>query len=418
MNEAEAMSPCLREWRRHLHEHPELSYKEYETTAFIASALKDLGYEHIRTGFGDLRTGVLAELNPENTGPGVALRADIDALPILEESDLSFSSRKEGVMHACGHDAHVAMLLGAAGLLKRVRDRLPGRVRLIFQPGEETARMEGEKAYSAAEFVIRSGALQGVNAVFALHVWAHLDAGTVGYALGPAMYASCRFYLTVLGRGGHGAAPHEAIDPIPTACEVVDAWQKIVSREVDARETALITTGIIRGGTAPNVIPDRVELAGTIRGLSREVIEYVCRRMGEIAEHVCAAHRCRADFRSPKSLRSVVNHRELSLLAASVAEEVLGKKRCLEIKPITGSDDYAYYGEVCPAAYFFLGMRERAEGEGGDETREGKEDKYACAHHNAKFAVNDGVLPLGAALLAGVAESFLERAVSGTSFPN
>jgi amidohydrolase len=394
----------LGEWRRHLHMYPELSYRERETTEFIASALREMGYEDVKTGFGALPTGVSADLNAGKSGPRIALRADIDALAIREESGLPFASRNDGVMHACGHDAHAAMLLGAAALLKKAGDRLPGRVRFIFQPGEESVypgfdRSRPGDPRSGAMFAIRSGVLEGVDAVFALHVWADLEAGVFGYTPGPAMYASSRFTLAVLGRGGHGAAPHRAIDPVLAACEVVEAWQGIVSREIDAMETGLITTGTIHGGTASNIIPDRVELSGTIRSLSKEVVGYIRARMGEVAEHVAAAHRCRVEFDAPMGLLPVVNDLKLSCLAAESAVELFGGARCREIPPVAGSDDFACYGQLCPAAYFFLGM-----GTGAS----------FGAHHNAAFRVDDAILSSGAALLAAVAEVFL-NGVQGTS---
>jgi amidohydrolase len=405
--EGEMLNDQLGEWRRHLHMYPELSYQEHETTTFIASALCKMGYEGVRTGFGALPTGVSVDLNAQKGRPRIALRADIDALPIQEERGeergLPFSSRNDGVMHACGHDAHVAMLLGAAALLKKYEDRLPGGVRFIFQPGEESVYpgangSQIDNLRSGAAFAIHSGVLEDVDAVFALHVWADLEAGVFGYTPGPAMYASSRFTLTVFGRGGHGAAPHRAIDPILTACEIVEAWQGIVSREVDAMETSLITTGTIHGGTASNIIPERVELSGTIRSLSQEVLDYIRRRMGEIAEHVAAAHRCRAEFDAPKGLRPVMNDRDFSRLAAETAAEMFGAERCREILPIAGSDDFSYYGELRPAAYFFLGM--------------GTGVSYG-AHHNAAFRVNDTVLSSGSALLAAVAEAFLVQGELG-----
>jgi amidohydrolase len=391
--EVEMLNAKLGEWRRHLHMYPELSYRESETTAFIASALRGMGFENIQTGFGALPTGVSADLNAQKDGPRIALRADIDALAIREESGLPFSSRNDGVMHACGHDAHAAMLLGAAALLKKAEARLAGGVRFIFQPGEESGYPGSGDLRSGGAFAIRSGVLDNVDAVFALHVWADLEKGVFGYTPGPAMYASSRFTLTVFGRGGHGAAPHRAVDPILAACEIVEAWQGIVSQETDAMETGVISTGTIHGGTASNVIPDRVELSGTIRSLSREVVEYIRGRMGEVAEHIAAARRCRAEFNAPMGLRPVMNDRDFTRLAAETATDLFGAERCREIPPIAGSDDFSYYGELRPAAYFFLGMGTGAWG----------------AHHNAAFRVDDAVLSSGAALLAGVAEAFLIR---------
>jgi amidohydrolase len=249
-------------------------------------------------------------------------------------------------------------------------------------------------------FAIRSGVLEGVDAVFALHVWADLEAGVFGYAPGPAMYASSRFTLSVVGRGGHGAAPHRTVDPVLAACEIVEAWQGIVSREIDAMETGLISTGTIHGGTASNVIPDRVELSGTIRSLSREVVKYIRVRMGEVAEHVAAARRCRAEFDAPMGLLPVVNDRKFTRLAAETAAEMFGGDRCREIPPVAGSDDFACYGALCPASYFFLGM-----GTGAS----------FGAHHNAAFRVDDAILSPGASLLAATAEVFLNDGVQGTS---
>jgi amidohydrolase len=373
--------------------YPELSYRETETTAFIASALREMGYDDVRTGFGALPTGVSVDLNAQKDGPRIALRADIDALAIREESGLPFSSRNDGVMHACGHDAHAAMLLGAAALLKKAEASLPGGVRFIFQPGEEAMYPGLGDLRSGAAFAIRSGVLDNVDALFGLHVWADLEKGVFGYTPGPAMYASSRFTLAVIGRGGHGAVPHRAIDPVLTACEIVESWQGIISREIDAMKTGLITTSTIHGGTASNIIPDRVELSGTIRSLSREVIEYIRGRMGEVAEHVAAARRCRAEFDTSAGLRPVMNDRSFTYLAAETAVELFGAERCQEILPIAGSDDFSYYGELRPAAYFFLGMGTGVYG----------------AHHNAAFRVDDTVLSSGAALLAGVANAFLIR---------
>jgi amidohydrolase len=398
--EGEMLNARLGEWRRHLHMYPELSYRETDTTAFIVSTLREMGYEDVRTGFGALPTGVSTDLNARKDGSRIALRADIDALAIQEESGLPFSSRNDGSMHACGHDAHAAMLLGAAALLKKTEDLLPGGVRFIFQPGEESVYPGFDSSQpgnlrSGAAFAIHSGVLDNIDAVFALHVWADLEKGIFGYAPGPAMYASSRFTLTVFGRGGHGAVPHRAIDPILAACEIVEAWQGIVSREIDAMETGLISTGTIHGGTASNIIPDKVELSGTIRSLSREGVEYIRGRMGEVAEHVAAARRCRAEFDAPMGLRPVMNDDDFSRLAAETAAELFGAERCRKILPIAGSDDFSLYGELRPAAYFFLGMGTGAYG----------------AHHNAAFHVDDEVLSSGAALLAATAEAYLTRRI-------
>lgn len=374
-------------WRHRFHAHPELSWEEVETTRTIASLLEEMGYEEIRTGYGG-ETGVTAELNADKPGRRIALRADIDALPIREEAEVDYASQNDGVMHACGHDAHIAMLLGAAKLLAAMKDDIPGRIRLIFQPSEEYPTRSG------ADHMVREGVLEGVDAIFGLHIWSPVESGQLGYTLGPMMASADSFFVTITGKGGHGAMPHLAVDPTVAACQAVTSLHTIVSREVNPLRAAVVSTGQITAGKAFNVIPESVFMNGTVRTFDAEIRSYLPRRIEEIIASTCTGHRCEMDFRYNYGLPSTINDPGFAGMASGVAAEILGEGNVNEIDPVMGAEDFSFYLREIPGAFFFLGT--------------GNADRQTdVPHHHPRFKVDDDVLSGGVALLAGVAWRFL-----------
>ena len=376
-------------WRRHFHAHPELSFKEEKTSAFIASLLGSMGYENIRIGTAGRPTGVIAELNTSSEGPTVALRADMDALPVQEETGLPFASENPGVMHACGHDAHMAILLGAAQILSEMKESLPGKVRLLFQPSEES----GEITQGALP-MIEDGALEDVDAIFGLHVWQPLESGRLGWMEGPLMASSDRWTLTIRGKGGHGAAPHLSIDPTAAAGHFISMVQTFVSRELDPLKTAVVSVGEMKAGNAFNIIPDSVYLQGTARTFEPAVRSAVEESLRRIASHSCEALRCTAEFAYHRNLPPTVNDPAMARLGACAAEEIFGAGNVGETPPTMVGEDFSYFLEKIPGAFFFLGIGNREKG-------------YAYPHHHPKFQVDDGVLALGSAFEALTTYTFL-----------
>ena len=396
LEEARAFAPEIIRLRRHFHAHPELSYHETASTALVADTLRGFGISQLRTGFGPLATGVTADIGkPLGTGaPCIALRADMDALPVTERVDVPWASTVPGVMHACGHDAHMAVLLGAAHLLQQHAAALPGTVRFIFQPGEECLPTDPPADVSGAMFAIRAGVLDGVDAVCGLHVWGTFPANCLLVREGATMMALGRFTLRVNGRGGHGGLPHEAIDPIPVACELVEACQRIISREISPFASALLTFGFIHGGTALNVIPEHVELGGTFRTLSATHFELVRQRLADMADHICRAHRCTAELTILSSDPPVMNDPALASLVRDVGTELLGAERVLHMDPLPASEDFSDYTARKPGLLMFWGMADPARGIGEPQ-------------HNPAFQVNDEGLHEAAAVMAATAWRYL-----------
>ncbi|WP_260986663.1 amidohydrolase [Paenibacillus xylanexedens] len=375
---AEEFAERLITIRRHLHRNPELSGEERETTASIRSWLEEEGVriadEYI------LRTGLVAEVG-QGDGPVVALRADIDALPIQEETKLDFASQVDGKMHACGHDAHTAILIGAARLLKQRESTLPGKVRLIFQPSEEKA--------TGARQVIQSGALSDVRAVFGLHNKPDLQVGTVGIREGALMAAADGFVVKVEGVGTHAAVPEAGIDPIVVAAHIVTALQAIVSRNVGAQESAVISVTKLHSGTAWNVIPDEAILDGTVRTFDEKVRARIRERFNQVVAGVAAAYCTRATVRWIQGPPAVVNDEAL----ASAAEQVASQIGLNSIRPLPSpaGEDFSFYQKEVPGLFLFLGTS------GPNEW------------HHPGFDVDERALPLGAHLLATLAEQALQN---------
>jgi amidohydrolase len=368
-------------WRRDFHQHPELGFQEERTARCVAQSLQALGCR-VRTAVG--HTGVVGELG--EGGRLVALRADMDALPILEANDVAYVSQNPGVMHACGHDAHTAMLLGVAQLLSQ--ETLPGRVRLFFQPAEEVADEEG---VSGAPRMIEAGVMQWVEAVLALHVDASTAAGDVEVDDGPNSAGVDTFYATIFGKGGHGAAPHKVIDPIYIAGHVVLALNGIVSRRLHPTEPAVVSIGSIHGGDASNVIPASVAISGTIRYMDKAVQERIhqeIERALQIARTLGGDYELELELGNPPSY----NNAEVAVLIRKAAVDLLGEKHLTTSRPEMGAEDFAYFGEHVPAAMFSLGARIE-----GDERR----------HHSPRFDIDESCLPIGTAILAESALRYL-----------
>ena len=379
-HEAQSLQRDLSAWRRHLHAHPELSGQEKQTARFVADHLRKLGYEPRENVGGTC--GVIADLTGGRR-PAVALRADMDALPVTEENDVPYKSQHDGVMHACGHDAHTAMLLGAARLLAARRDELAQSVRLIFQPHEEF--MPG-----GAAPMIADGALDGVERIFGLHIWSQLPCGQLGVRPGPFMASPSDLKITVRGVGGHAAMPQECADPIVAAAHVITALQTAVSRSIAASDTAVVSVTQIHGGTTFNVIPPTVELGGTIRTFDAVVRARIAARIAELAEHTARAHGASAEVRIEHGYPALVND-------PVVLEQVIAAARAIgltdddmtELPLQGGGEDFAYYCESVPGAFVFLGGGKPAPHE-------------RFPHHHPRFDIDETALPIGAALAAQV----------------
>jgi amidohydrolase len=371
--------------RRELHAHPEIGFEEVQTAARIARTLGELGIDH-RTGVA--KTGVLATLRGTSSGPGagraVQLRADMDCLPLQERNDVPYRSKRDGFMHACGHDGHVAILLGAAELLHRARSRWSGTVRLAFQPGEE--------GYGGAVPLIAEGALADpeCGSAYALHIWNNLPVGQIGVRPGPAMAAVDEFYITVLGRGGHASEPSATADPIIAASHLVIALQTIVSRNIEAIDAGVCTVGSLHGGTTHNIIPDRAELIGTLRSFRPEVREVLRRRVGEIARGIAGTFGCTAEVTLHGGYPATVNDERAAALATLAATDVAGAANVTPAKPVMGGEDFSYFLAKVPGAMMFLGSSNPERG-------------LAHPHHSPQFDFDEACLATGIELMSTVA---------------
>jgi amidohydrolase len=370
------------ETRRDLHRHPELSLREHRTAEIAARRIEPLGYR-LRSGVGG--TGVIADLaGGRGDGPMLMLRADMDALPVLERGgDRVATSEVDGVMHACGHDGHVAIALGAAGVLAALRDSWRGRLRLCFQPAEEIA--------SGAVPMIDDGAVDGVDHVLGLHLWAPLQVGTVGVKDGPIFGSADEFGITVRGRGGHGGMPHTSIDPVVAAAHVVLALQSIVSRETSPFAPAVVTVGQVEGGRAFNVIADEVRLRGTVRALDRDDRERLLRRVAEVAEAIASASGATAEFERAAGCPPVISDAASAALVRRAAVATVGEENVVTPQPITVGDDVAcLINAAGSGCYFLVGAGDVA-------------NRKVAPHHSADFDIDERALPVGVGTLVRAA---------------
>lgn len=386
--EAKAIREKITGWRRDFHRHPELSFKEFETTKAIARILDEAGIHGYKIGVSGVPTGLVVDIKGQR-GPGkcVALRADIDALPVQEENNVSYKSEADGIMHACGHDAHAAMLLGAALLLKKHEAEFSGTVRLIFQPSEEAGD-------GGAKPMIEEGVLDGVDNIAALHVWQPITSGKFAFAYGTTMASSDKFEVLVQGKGGHGAYPHQTIDPVLTAATIICQLQGIISREIDPLSTGVISACTIHSGTASNIIPETAKIEGTVRALTPEMREYLHSSIARVAKYTAEAHRCQASARALNGYPATVNDLDSLKQALRVVSDMMGPDDLIEVKSSMGAEDMGFFLEKIPGCYLYLGCA-------------GEQNEFVYPHHNPKFDIDDSVLYLGTAFLTSYALDFL-----------
>ncbi len=379
-------TPQIIELRHQIHAHPELGNREFETAKLIVDHLRSLGIEDIRTEVA--HTGVVAVLEGGRPGPVVAIRADMDALPVTEDTPYAFKStirteylgQEVGVMHACGHDIHVAVQLGVASVLAGMRDELAGTIKLIFQPAEE-GPPPGEDG--GAEVMVAEGTLENPRpeAVFGLHTFSEMEVGTLGYTVGPAFAAVDHFKIEVLGRQAHGAAPHLSVDPVVMAAQAISAFQTIRARNLPPLEPSVVTVGIVRGGTRFNIIPDAVHLEGTVRTYSAETRDTVERRMGEILDGVTRAGGGLFELDYERGTPATVNDPQLSARVAPSLSKAVGEANVQVLEPTMGGEDFAYFANEVPGFYFRLGIVAPGTTSGG--------------HHTPTFAADDASIEVG-----------------------
>ena len=378
--------------RRDIHAHPELGYEEHRTADLVAAKLTEWGIPVTR-GLGG--TGVVGVITGTGgDGRTIGLRADMDALPMRELNTFGHASKHEGRMHACGHDGHTTMLLGAAHWLSRHR-HFPGKVVLIFQPAEESA--------GGAKRMIDDSLLElfPLDAIFGLHNWPMHDVGAFGVRVGPMMASSNVFRVTIRGRGGHAAIPQRGVDPVMTAVQIAQSWQTIITRNKNPNKAAVLSITQIHAGSAFNVIPDDASLIGTVRNFDPDVLDLIERRMREIAEHTAAAFGATADFHFRRSYPPVANHAAETALAVRVLESIVDRDKInADMEPTMGAEDFAFYLQQVPGCYVFIGN-------GRDAHRDDLDGIGPCNLHHPRYDFNDALIPLGVTYYARLVEAFL-----------
>lgn len=391
---AEGLRAKLIEQRRDFHMHPELSNREERTSRVIAEKLRALGLDEVRTGVG--KYGVVALLKGKLPGGVVAVRADMDALPIQETIDAPYKSRNDGVKHACGHDAHMTIQLGVVELLSKMRDRIRGSIKFIFQPAEE-GPPPGERG--GAQFMIEEGALENPrpSAIFGLHVMPNIEVGQIGYNSGPAMASSDRFSITIRGKKVHGAYPHDGIDTVVVAAECVTALQTIRSRRINTQEPLVITLGSIHGGNRFNIITDEVILEGTMRTLNEEVRTRSIEMMKQTLAGVTSAYG--ASYEIEFGANNPVTYNDPALVEATlpVMQKIIGEKNVTSPKPQMGAEDFSRYQKIIPGFFYFLGVGNKEKG-------------VTAMIHTPEFDIDEESLVVGVKLMSNVLLDYLDRA--------
>jgi amidohydrolase len=390
---AEAMRPQLIAQRRDFHKHPELSNREERTSRVIAEKLRALGFDEVKTGVG--KYGVVGLLNGARPGPVVAVRADMDALPIQETLDVPYKSENAGVKHACGHDVHLAVQLGVAEILSKRRDLIGGTIKFIFQPAEE-GPPAGEEG--GAKLMVKEGVLENPrpSAIFGLHVMPNIEVGQIGYNSGPAMASADRFTITVRGRKVHGAYPHDGIDAVVVAAECVSALQTIRSRRVNTQEPLVLTIGSIHGGNRFNIVTDEVKMEGTVRTLNEDVRRRVKEMMNETLAGVTAAYGAKYELDYVEG--AAVTYNEPALVEATLPtlRRAVGEANVIAPKPQMGAEDFSYFQQVIPGFFYFLGVGNKSKG-------------ITAMIHTPEFDVDEESLVVGVKAMTNVLLDYLDR---------
>ena len=383
--EIQNLHPQLVQWRRQLHQRPELGFQEEITATLIAQTLAALGIPH-QTGIA--KTGIVATIQSPDPGPVLAIRADMDALPIHEENEVPYRSQHEGIMHACGHDGHTAIALGTAAYLWQHRHEFKGTVKLIFQPAEESP--------GGAKPMIEEGVLQNpeVDGIIGLHLWNNLPLGTVGVRSGPLMAAVECFRLNLFGKGGHGAMPHQTIDSVVLSAQIINALQTIVARNVDPLDSAVVTVGELHAGTALNVIADTARMSGTVRYFKPELFGYFGQRIEEIVKGICQGYGANYELDYWHLYPPVINDEAMAELVRSVALDVVETPTGIAPACQTmGGEDMSFFLQAVPGCYFFLGSANSEKG-------------LAYPHHHPRFDFDETVLSLGVEMFVRCVEKF------------
>ena len=377
----------VQDWRRYFHKHPELSNEEFETTKTLAKELESMGVEvHVDTARG---IGLIGIIRGGKPGKAIALRADIDALPVHEHNTVDYKSETEGKMHACGHDGHMAILLGAAKMLMSMKDRIEGDVYLVFQPAEETGA-------GAPDFIKFGDWYDKIDAIFGGHVWIDLPAGLISVEEGPRMAASSQITINVKGKQGHGAQPHQAIDAIVVASAIVMNLQTVVSRNVSALDSLVLTIGNIHSGSEWNVIPGEAKMGGTIRFFDPDQEEYYVESIRRVVEHTAEAYGATATLEYVKKVPPTINDPEASKLAERVVIDTLGKDKLSKMRKVMPGEDFAWYLQDKPGCFAFIGIQN-------------PELEATYDHHNNRFNMDDTVLSAASAVYAEYAIAWLKE---------
>lgn len=389
------------DWRRDFHQHPELGNQETRTAKIVADHLRSLGIEVTE---GVAVTGVIGILKGGKPGPTVALRADMDALPVTERNDLPFKSintttyngQETGVMHACGHDSHVAILMGAAEVLASMKDNLEGTVKFIFQPAEEGV---SEAEIFGAEQMVQEGVLDDVDAIFGLHIWSQVEAGKIGYRSGPFMAAVDGLNVTIKGTQAHGASPWSGVDPIVTSSQIVMGLQTILSRNVNITQNpAVVTVGSIHGGIRHNIIPEKVEMIGTIRTFGEQQQELVHRRIKEVISNIAESAGAEAEINLSYGYPSTVNDPQLTSKMLPSMESAAGKENVFIMDPQTGAEDFSFFQKEIPGLFIFLGGMKK----GGDPLT-------TPSHHTPDFFIDESGFTLGVKTLSYFVVDYFDK---------
>ncbi|UDN62899.1 M20 family metallopeptidase [Clostridioides sp. ES-W-0016-02] len=370
--------------RREFHENPEKSMEEFRTSKRIKEELDKIGVPYVSSG----GTGVVATIKGNNPGKTVALRGDMDALQVVECTEVEYKSKNEGLMHACAHDGHTSMLLGAAKVLNDIKDDINGTVKLFFQPGEEVGK--------GARAMIKDGAMEGVDGVFGIHLWSDVECGTVSVEEGPRMASADFFKITVKGKGGHGSLPHQGVDAVLASSALVMNLQSMVSREVSPLEPLVVSVGILNSGTRFNVIASEAVLEGTIRLFNPELRKQIPTILERIAKSTAEAYRAEAELEYGYLTPAVINDRECSKIATEAVIKLFGKESIALFEKVTGAEDFAEFMNIAPGALAFVGARNEAKG--------------ACyPHHHGCFNIDEDALEIGIALYVQYAVDFLNK---------